>query len=156
MAGSLTWQGSLTWLGSLTWQTCSLTWQVSLTLHGSLTWQGSLVDIYVRIQWHHKLWVGCERKDQRTCVVHCQGSASHNECSTLGFLVMYSSGNPTTPVETNINESWSSYSWRKVKLGAHAIKRVAAGAHLQTPWLFELAKRPDDRADYCLDCSFLA
>ena len=35
------------------------------------------------------------------------------------------------------------------------MKRVAAGAHLQTPWLFEPAKRPDDRADYCLDCSFL-
>ena len=35
------------------------------------------------------------------------------------------------------------------------MKRVAAGAHLPTPWLFEPAKRPDDRADYCLDCSFL-
>ena len=34
------------------------------------------------------------------------------------------------------------------KLGAHAMKRV--GAHLPTPWLFEPAKRPDDRADYCL------
>ena len=43
---------------------------------------------------------------------------------------------------------------KKGKLGAHAIKRVAAGAHFQTPWLFERAKRPDDRADYCLDCSF--
>ena len=32
---------------------------------------------------------------------------------------------------------------------------VAAGAHLSTPWVFEPAKRPDDRADYCLDCSFL-
>ena len=35
------------------------------------------------------------------------------------------------------------------------MKGVAAGAHLPTPWLFEPAKRPDDRADYCLDCSFL-
>ena len=35
------------------------------------------------------------------------------------------------------------------------MKRVAAVAHIPTPWLFELAKRPDDRADYCLDCSFL-
>ena len=43
----------------------------------------------------------------------------------------------------------------KRKLGANAMKRVAAGAHLPTPWLFESAKRPDDRADYCLDCSFL-
>ena len=34
------------------------------------------------------------------------------------------------------------------------MKRVAAGAHLPTPWLFEPAKLPDDRADYCLDCSF--
>ena len=41
------------------------------------------------------------------------------------------------------------------KLGTNAIKRVAAGAHLPTPWLFEPAKCPDDRADYCLDCSFL-
>ena len=29
--------------------------------------------------------------------------------------------------------------------------RVAAGAHLMTIWLFEPAKRADDRADYCLD-----
>ena len=35
------------------------------------------------------------------------------------------------------------------------MKRVAAGAHLQTPWLFEPAKRPDDKADYCLNCSIL-
>ena len=44
---------------------------------------------------------------------------------------------------------------KKVKLGANAMQRVAAGAHLPTPWLFEPAKRPDERADYCLDCSFL-
>ena len=43
----------------------------------------------------------------------------------------------------------------KGKLRANSMKRVAAGAHLPTPWLFEPAKRPDDRADYCLDCSFL-
>ena len=42
---------------------------------------------------------------------------------------------------------------RKGKLEAYAMKRVAAGAHLPTLWLFELAKCPDDRADYCLDCS---
>ena len=39
----------------------------------------------------------------------------------------------------------------KGKLDAHAIKGVAAGAHLPTHWLFEPAKRPDDRTDYCLD-----
>ena len=34
------------------------------------------------------------------------------------------------------------------------MKRVAAGAHLPTLWLFEPTKRPDDRADYCLElCS---
>ena len=27
------------------------------------------------------------------------------------------------------------------------MKRVAAGAHLPTPWLFEPAKHPDDRAE---------
>ena len=32
------------------------------------------------------------------------------------------------------------------------MKRVAAGAPLLTPWLFEPAKRLDDKADYCLDC----
>ena len=36
------------------------------------------------------------------------------------------------------------------KLGAYAMKRVAAGAHVPAPWLFEPAKRPDDGADYCL------
>ena len=30
------------------------------------------------------------------------------------------------------------------------MKHVAAGAHLPTPWLFEPAKRPDDRADYSI------
>ena len=30
------------------------------------------------------------------------------------------------------------------------MKRVAAGAHFPTSWLFEPAKRPDERADYCL------
>ena len=29
------------------------------------------------------------------------------------------------------------------------------GPPLTTPWLFEPAKSPDDRADYRLDCSFL-
>ena len=39
---------------------------------------------------------------------------------------------------------------KKGKLGAHAIKRVAASGHPRTPWLFEPAKLPDDKADYCL------
>ena len=43
----------------------------------------------------------------------------------------------------------------KGKLRANAMKRVAAGAQLPTTWLFESAKRPDDRANYCPDCSFL-
>ena len=30
-------------------------------------------------------------------------------------------------------------------MGANARKRVGAGAHLPKPWLFESAKRPDDR-----------
>ena len=41
----------------------------------------------------------------------------------------------------------------KGNLGANAMKRVAAGAHLSTPRLFEPADCPDDRAGYCLDCS---
>ena len=40
------------------------------------------------------------------------------------------------------------------KLEAYAMKRVATGVHLPTPWLLEPAKRQDDRADYCLDCNF--
>ena len=41
----------------------------------------------------------------------------------------------------------------KGKLGANAMKRVAAGDHFPIPWLgiFEPAKRPDDRVDYCLN-----
>ena len=31
------------------------------------------------------------------------------------------------------------------------MKRVTASAQLPTPWFFEPAKRPDDRAEYCLD-----
>ena len=45
------------------------------------------------------------------------------------------------------------YGWSlevgKRKVGTKAMKRIAAGADLPTPWLFEPAKRPDDRADYC-------
>ena len=41
------------------------------------------------------------------------------------------------------------------KLGVYAMKRVFAGAHFPTSWVFEPAKRLDDRVDYCLDCSFL-
>ena len=44
---------------------------------------------------------------------------------------------------------------KKGKLGTNAMKREAAGAHLPTPWFFEPAKRPDDRADYCFGFSFL-
>ena len=33
---------------------------------------------------------------------------------------------------------------KKGKLAAYAMKRVTAGAHLPTPWLFEPAKGPDD------------
>ena len=36
---------------------------------------------------------------------------------------------------------------RKGKMWVYAMKVVAAGAHLPTPWVFALAKRPDDRAD---------
>ena len=43
-----------------------------------------------------------------------------------------------------------SVSVRGQKMGAYAMKRVAAGAHLSTLWLFEPAICPDDRTDYCL------
>ena len=38
-----------------------------------------------------------------------------------------------------------SVNMEKRKVGALAMKRVAAGAHLPTPWLFEPAKRSDDK-----------
>ena len=41
------------------------------------------------------------------------------------------------------------------KVGAYAMEREAAGAHLLITGLFEPAKRPDDRSDYCLGFSFL-
>ena len=40
------------------------------------------------------------------------------------------------------------------KLGAKAMKRVAAGAHLPTPWHFKPAKRPDGRAKLLLGLQF--
>ena len=44
---------------------------------------------------------------------------------------------------------------KKEMLGVYAIERISAGAHFPSPWVFEPAKRLDDRADYCLGCSFL-
>ena len=35
------------------------------------------------------------------------------------------------------------------------MKRVVAGAHIPNRWRFVPTKRPDIRADYCLNCSFL-
>ena len=43
----------------------------------------------------------------------------------------------------------------KRKLAAYAMERVAVPLHVATLWLFEPAKRPDDRADYCLGCGLL-
>ena len=37
---------------------------------------------------------------------------------------------------------------KKVNLCAYAMKRVTAGAHIPTLWIFELAKRPYDGGDY--------
>ena len=34
------------------------------------------------------------------------------------------------------------------------MKRVAANAHVPTPWLFKPTKLPDDTTYYCLDYSF--
>ena len=42
---------------------------------------------------------------------------------------------------------------RKGKLGANAMKHVAAGAHLPTPWFFEPAKRPDDHQEATIGTS---
>ena len=50
-----------------------------------------------------------------------------------------------------IDANFFGYKERKWKFGANSIKRVAAGADLPTPWLFELAELPEKWADYCLD-----
>ena len=50
-----------------------------------------------------------------------------------------------------ISGSWSVVQRKKGKLGAYAMKRVAVGAHLPTPQVFEPAKRPDDRASQTLE-----
>ena len=45
--------------------------------------------------------------------------------------------------------------WKeKGMLGTYAMNRVAAGAHLPTSWLFEPAKRPDDRSHVGLPQNF--
>ena len=41
------------------------------------------------------------------------------------------------------------------KVGGKRYETRSRGPRLPTPWLFEPAERPDNRADYCLDCSFL-
>ena len=46
------------------------------------------------------------------------------------------------------NISWCNIREGKGKLGAYAMKRVTAGAHLPRPWLFEPAKLPDDRPNF--------
>ena len=42
-----------------------------------------------------------------------------------------------------------------MKVGGKRYEARSHDARLPTPWLFEPAKRPNDRVDYCLDCSFL-
>ena len=57
-----------------------------------------------------------------------------------------------------MNEKWMKNKFtntRGHRLGAYDMKRVAAGAHLPTPWLFEPAKHPNDTVNYCPDCSLL-
>ena len=83
------------------------------------------------------------RRPQCACLVH------HGDIGPCG---PWDSVNIHPSHTGSVKAAW--HTWEK-KLGAHAMKRVAAGAHLRTPWLFEPAKHPDDRADYCLDCSFL-
>ena len=63
--------------------------------------------------------------------------------------------NPAANFYYRVSPCTVSYSEDEKKLGAYALELVAAGAHLPNPWVFELAKRPDDRADYCLNCSEL-
>ena len=56
-----------------------------------------------------------------------------------------------TRSESALERSRSPAFKEKSKVETNAMKRVAAGAHLPTPCLFE----PEKRSDYCLDCSFL-
>ena len=58
--------------------------------------------------------------------------------------------NPAVKFGFKLNESMILSLIGKESWGKRYMKRVAAGAHLPKPWLFEPAKRTDDRADYCL------
>ena len=43
----------------------------------------------------------------------------------------------------------------KGTLGAYAMKRIAAGAHLPTPEFLSLRNAKAVKPEYCLGCSFL-
>ena len=75
--------------------------------------------------------------------------------SVVFFLVRkMSNGNPLLTATIELLQRIH-YKIKKKKLEAYAMKRVAAGAHIRNPWLFQPAKRPDDRANHRPRCSFL-
>ena len=49
----------------------------------------------------------------------------------------------------------SRYNYKKRKVGGIRYEARSRGRSSPDTRLFEPAKRPDDRADYCLDCSIL-
>ena len=95
------------------------------------------------------------RNGLRSCQMAFSSSVSQTE-STSGakfFCPCWANGGKI--LGESVVQTLQLWGRKKGKLGTYAMKRVAAGAHLPKPWLFEPAKRPDDRADYCLGCSFL-
>ena len=87
---------------------------------------------------------GFNKKIDRTQLMHMRNKDAHSHCTIRASWDLH----------FTFNQKCSLNRRRKRKKGmfwANAMKRVVVGAHLLTPWIFEPAKRPDDRADYCLD-----
>ena len=87
----------------------------------------------------------------RTCVFFRYAGALFGVTNTFATL-------PGMIAPTVVGAITTTVSYSQIlekKLKTYAINRVAAGARLPKPWLFEPAKRPADRADYSLGCSFL-
>ena len=112
----------------------------------SIGWRGAIFDNFQTpwtLTFRKKFTVGITHRPLPAYQVSCRSDERSVTDFEYGFIKSFFSGDDMKKGLRNGN------------FGAYAIKRVAAVAHLRTPWLFEPAERQDDRADYCLDCSFV-
>ena len=86
---------------------------------------------------------GCSMRDKDTCFMRATDDCFSR--ATDGSTMKVTD----CPFGDKGGQGDSDNRW-KGKLGAYAMKRVAADAHLPIPCLFDPAKCSDDRADYCL------